>query len=104
MCQLPLTSGPSAPLDSSGGGSYAGRMRVPSQEETPDAALVALGWSSFSGRGQMRGKGARWRLILAIARDSPVQGKESLLFPCLHLARMMLAELHRALMETDELQ
>lgn len=44
-------------------------------------------------------EGVRWRLVLAIAQDCPVQGKESLLFPCLHLARMMLAELHRALMK-----
>lgn len=91
-----LTSGPSAPLGSSGGGSYAGRMRVPSQEETP---AVALGWSSFSGKGRTHGEGGRWWLILAIALDSPVQGKERLLFRCLYLARMMLAELHRALME-----
>jgi len=72
---------------------------VPSQEETSAAAVVALGWSSFSGKGQVCRKGVRWRLISAIALDSPIGRKENLLFLCPYLARMVLAELHRALME-----
>lgn len=90
--------GPSAPLDPSGRGSWAGWVCVSHQEATLAVAMVALGWSSL-GTAEMCGVGVRWQLNLAIALDSPIWGKESLLFLHLCLARMMLAELYRALME-----
>lgn len=98
MHQYPLTAGPSAPMDPSGRGSWAGWVHVSHQEAMLAVAMVALGRSSL-GTAEMCGEGVRWQLNLAIALDSPIWGKESLLFPPLCLARMMLAELYRALME-----